>query len=344
MTYSEIISDNCSHHSSVSWWPKFAFHFTDVTNAVNIISSGFLYSRIDATNHNVMMNDNASRQVIDMTNSNVVSLVRFNFRPLTPTQYYNEGYKHMSIRYDGDPNANIPVPIFFLFDLDKILSLPCVKYSEKTQAGHGTTLQSGIENFSKLNFDAIYSSAYEELDETKAYRHAEIVLSESIEIAPFLNTILCRTNTERTTLLNILKEKDNLAYLKYRDRIKVYRKDSFENNGLSIFDCLFHDNKISIIFSDSYAQKSYAYKMMERLKIDRLEPIDVKIEIDWLNSRNHISHLEIKSLVNYLHPGPINITHLPRYPKANEIGVKIYLDNKLVCYVKHSLDSIELIK
>ena len=112
MEYIDIIRDNSEKRSPVSWWPKFAFHYTDVTNAVSILSSGFLYSRADATHLRVMENDNASRQVIDMTDSAVVSKVRFYFRPLTPTQYYNEGYKHPALRYDGDENANVPVPIF----------------------------------------------------------------------------------------------------------------------------------------------------------------------------------------------------------------------------------------
>ena len=67
MEYSDIIRDNCVNRSPVSWWPKFAFHYTDVTNAVSILNSGFLYSRADAAQMRVMKNDNASRQVIDMT-------------------------------------------------------------------------------------------------------------------------------------------------------------------------------------------------------------------------------------------------------------------------------------
>lgn len=344
MTFSEIIQNNCDKHSPVSWWPKFAFHYTDVTNAVSILSSGFLYSRTDATNLHIMKNDNASRQVIDMTSPDVVSRVRFYFRPLTPTQYYNEGYKHSKIRYDGDPNANTPVPIFFLFDLDKVLTLPDVSFSETSQAGHGSTLLSGADNFSNLNFDAIYSSGYENFDETKIYRHAEIVHSGSMEIAPYLNTILCRNSIERVTLLNLLKEKDPLAYRKYCDRIKVYKKNTFENNGLFVSDCLYHENTISISFSDFYAQKYYARRMMDRFGIDSLDPVEVRIEIDWFNSRANVSHREIKSFVDYIDPKTINITNLPEYSKAGEIGVKVYLDEKLVCYVRQSLDSEEVIK
>ena len=36
MEYIDIIRDNSENHSPVSWWPKFAFHYTDVTNAVSI--------------------------------------------------------------------------------------------------------------------------------------------------------------------------------------------------------------------------------------------------------------------------------------------------------------------
>ena len=87
MGYSEIIKENCEKHSSVSWWPKFAFHYTDVTNAVSILDTGYLYSRVNAERMKIMKNDNASRQVIDMTISEAAAHVRFYFRPLTPTQF-----------------------------------------------------------------------------------------------------------------------------------------------------------------------------------------------------------------------------------------------------------------
>lgn len=344
MTYSEIIARNSESHCSIPWWPKFAFHYTDVTNAVSILVSETLYSRADATNLHIMQNDNASRQVIDMTNPEVVSLVRFYFRPLTPTQYYNEGYKHPSIRYDGDPNANTPVPIFFLFDLEKLLASPDVRFSEKTQAGHGTALLSGIDDFSHLNFDAIYSSGLENIAETKAYRHAEIVHSGSMTISPYLNTILCRNSVEQITLLNLLKQKNNLAYIKYRDRIKVYKKDIFENNGLFVSECLYHDHNISVSFSDSLPQRTYMRKMMEANRIESLSPINAKIEIEWFNSRSIIAHSEIKSRIDYAQPKPINITNVPSYPRAIRIGIKVYFDEKLMCYVTQSLESGEVIK
>lgn len=75
------------------WWPDYFYHFTDVHNAVSIIESGWIYSRTQAQAKDIMVNDNASRVVIDMTGDEKKTYGRLYFRPLTPTQYHNEGYK-----------------------------------------------------------------------------------------------------------------------------------------------------------------------------------------------------------------------------------------------------------
>lgn len=139
MTFAETIARNCAHVQP-GWWARYAYHYTDLINAISILTSGHLYSRIQADGKGLMRNDNASRQVIDMTSSRATSYVRFYFRPLTPTQYHNEGYKHPAIRYCGDENANVPVPIFFLFDLEMLLSRQETCFSALTQAGHGNPL------------------------------------------------------------------------------------------------------------------------------------------------------------------------------------------------------------
>ncbi|SDB66277.1 hypothetical protein [Butyrivibrio sp. INlla16] len=72
--YSEIIKKNMEN-APIKWWPKYAYHFTDIRNAVNILSLGRLYSRFNAEHYDMMKND----------------------------------------------NANIPVPIFLFFDLEKLL-------------------------------------------------------------------------------------------------------------------------------------------------------------------------------------------------------------------------------
>lgn len=344
MDYVDIIRDNCENHSPVSWWPKFAFHYTDVTNAVSILSSGYLYSRADATHLRVMRNDNASRQVIDMTNLNTVSKVRFYFRPLTPTQYYNEGYKHSALRYDGDEKANVPVPIFLLFDLEKLLSLPGVEFSETSQAGYGSKGYSGVENFSKLNFDYIYDNSYDNFTVTKNYRHAEIVHPNSMAIESCISNILCRNSLEQTTLLNMLRKENPLAFARYKNIIKVYKRDTFENNGLFLTNCSYHDNTISISFSDNYSSIRYIERMMDKNGIRELKPIKVRVWLKWFNSKSVIRQESLEVSVNVIRHGIITIKRLPNISQAKNIGIEVYFDDKLMCYIIQPLELSELWK
>jgi RNA:NAD 2'-phosphotransferase (TPT1/KptA family) len=78
MSYKEIILNN-EKFAPVRWWPHYAYHYTDIRNAVSILESGMLYSRMQAEELHVMQNDNASRQVIDMTehDDNILCAVLF---------------------------------------------------------------------------------------------------------------------------------------------------------------------------------------------------------------------------------------------------------------------------
>ena len=116
MEYKEILEQQKSNlRDELKWWPNFFYHFTDVHNASSILYSGYIYSRREATERNIMYNDNASRAVIDATNIDSKCYGRLYFRPLTPTQFHNEGYKPSGIRH-GDINASCPVPIFLCED------------------------------------------------------------------------------------------------------------------------------------------------------------------------------------------------------------------------------------
>ncbi|MGM9551756.1 MAG: DarT ssDNA thymidine ADP-ribosyltransferase family protein [Clostridia bacterium] len=344
MDYVNIIRENCEKHSPVSWWPKFAFHYTDVTNAASILSSGYLYSRADASTLRVMRNDNASRHVIDITNSGVISKVRFYFRPLTPTQYYNEGYKHPALRYDCDENANVPVPIFLLFDLNKLLSLPGVEFSEISQAGHGAIAYRGVEAFSNLNFDYIYDNSYQNLSTTKAYRHAEITHPNSMPIESCIKTVLCRNSLERTTLINLLREENPTAFARYQKIIKVHNDDTFENNGFFISDCSYHNNTVSIAFSDTYASKKYVERMMKKNDLGDLKPIRVTVWLKWFNSRTVYNRESIETTVDIRNSRGITIKGLPTIRQAKDIGIEVYFDDKLMCSIKQPIEMSELWK
>jgi len=96
--------------SSRKWWPYYIYHFTNIDNAVQILNNGFIYSRNNALNMGLMESDNASPQVIEQTNDQWADYVRLYFRPRTPTQFNNEGFRP---KEDRALDSKCPVPIFF---------------------------------------------------------------------------------------------------------------------------------------------------------------------------------------------------------------------------------------
>lgn len=155
ISYREIIEQERSKlNRSINWWPLYFYHFTDVHNAVSIIDKEYIFGRGLASDEELMTSDNASSNVIEITDESVSRYARLYMRPKTPTQYHNEGHKPEKVRKQGI-NANCPVPIFFFLDADKTLSLDSVHFVEKGLAGHSINnaiLLNGEEHFSSLNF------------------------------------------------------------------------------------------------------------------------------------------------------------------------------------------------
>ena len=98
------------------WWPDYVFHFTDLQNAVSILKTGALFSRVETQNLGLMDTDNASQEILGSTDNEYKDYVRLYFRPKTPTQFHNEGFRPINQRWQG---AHCPVPIYFLFDSRK---------------------------------------------------------------------------------------------------------------------------------------------------------------------------------------------------------------------------------
>lgn len=337
MTYAEIIQNNCDKFHP-SWWPKYAYHYTDVTNAVSILSSGKLYSRVMAGTKGVMENDNASRQVIDMTETRATSYVRFYFRPLTPTQYHNEGYKHRQIRYDGDVNANVPVPVFLLFDLEKLLSMEGTKFSALSQAGHGNPVFSGEKAFADLPFDKIYSNGYCE-DEIRAYRHAEILYPDELSIDSVLKGVFCRNDCERSTLMNLLKVNNPKAFYRYKDIIRVARSDTFERNGFFVENILFHDDTISFVFAETPQKIKYA----KRYAQGQLERMEATFLFEWRNSKETLKAVGRTVALDYCKQKSISFERLPHIQGARLLRVQLTIDGQMICVFEHSLTEFDVV-
>ena len=337
MTFADIIKKNCDL-SSVKWWPKYAFHYTDISNAISIIQQETLYSRLYAEEEHLMKNDNASYQVIDMTATNAQSFVRFYFRPLTPTQYYNEGYKHPDLRYDSDINANVPVPVFFAFNLEQMLRDPKVKFSETSQAGSGSTMLSGEKSFKKLPFDKIYSDGYAE-DDVLKFRHAELLYPTSYRITESLEAILCRNEFEQSMLLSMLRKENAKLFYKYKPLIKVCKDKMFEKNGLFIQDIRLDNGKISFSFANTYQKRHYTDKMMQKNGIDSLDPVKTIFSLEWRNSKQILKKASVEYALNYQKTNGIMFT-LPFIDRATALSVEVSCSGDIIGYKEFVLTDI----
>lgn len=335
MTYEEVIDHNSKQIASVGWWSRFAFHYTDVTNAVSILKEGRLYSRMDASGRDIMANDNASRQVIDMTSFGVTGNVRFYFRPLTPTQFHNEGYKHPSLRYCHDSNANVPVPVFFLFDLASLLAMKETCFSEKSLAGGGGTIGQGLEAFANLNFTQIYKSGpMQNSEEEKKYRQAEILYPGVFDIKTALRHIYCRNEMERGTLLNLLLREDRKAFLQYKDFVAVC-SDCFEKNGLFITDCRYYDGRAVVVCSNTANKKYYTERYREQS--DDTLTIQAQAIFEWTCRNTLIDRQSCKFVVDYEKSSSVSFNGLKQPKGASALHMKILFDEKLVCYSRWQL-------
>ncbi len=331
MNYAEVIENNCQTVTYGNWWPRFAFHYTDVTNAIGILKEGMLYSRFDATNRRLMSNDNASRQVIDMTFSGTASYVRFYFRPLTPTQFHNEGYKHTGLRYCSDDNANVPVPVFFLFDLETVLSMKETRFSEQSLAGGGSELHRGPEEFAKLNFSQIYKSGFmDDAELEKKYRHAEIIYPDQFPIDEALRKIVCRNDIERMTLLNLLRKNAPKAYSKYQNMIEV-RTDCYEHNGLYVTRCNYFEDKAAVVFSKT-ANKEYYTRKYKQQPNDRLL-LKAEAEFEWMHSDKLINRQVCGFTIDYEETENVVFSKLSKPSGATALHMRIKIENKLICYM-----------
>lgn len=339
MTYDEIIQNNAKL-ISVKWWSYHAYHYTDIENVIPILTEECLYSRYDAQRLNLMKNDNASRQVINMTKMDVVDSVRFYFRPKTPTQYHNEGYKHPSLRYDGDLHANVPVPVFLVFDLSKVLKQDEVYFSETSQAGGGSRLCNTPEEFAELDFQRIYANgSMENPAEDKRYRHAEILAKSPFYIDSCLEAIVCRNACEKITLLNLLREKSIKAYVKYQDKIKVCGRDLFECNGLYVTDCRYCDGISSISFSDTGAKRRYT----ERYKKRELEKLRATIDFVWASSQKVLERQSASFWIDYENMQGIQFKGLHEPSGARILYTIIKIEDKLMCYMGQHLSEAAML-
>ena len=184
------------------WWPDYLFHCTAVQNVVSILTAGELLSRVRLNQTSHLKVDIAAPDIIAQTDVELMDHVRLYFRPRTPTQYNNEGFRPKG-RWPY--NSHCPVPIYLLFDAGKILSRADCRFTEGNVAS-GATPKSGIDELRQLPFESIYHDSWFEppdRDQIVYRRNAEVLIPQRLGVES-LRSIFCRTQAEYDTFMNLL--------------------------------------------------------------------------------------------------------------------------------------------
>ena len=198
------------------WWPRYLFHCTDVRNAVNILKSGELLSRAQAQQSGNLRVDIASPDIIDRTDAEWQEYVRLYFRPRTPTQYLNEGFRPASKLQLG---AHCPVPVYLLFDAYQILSRRDSLFTEGNLAAGAAPVRT-IDDLSRMPFNLIYHQnalGSQEVRTVVFHRNAEVLIRERLGLRN-VRHVLCRSQAEYETLRNLLPPR---AWNRWADKVGV---------------------------------------------------------------------------------------------------------------------------
>jgi ssDNA thymidine ADP-ribosyltransferase, DarT len=264
------------------WWPNYIYHFSHVTNIASILNDDLLRCRNQVREiKGEYLNDNASGDVILGTEEEYKNFVRFYFRPLTPTQYHNEGIRARNEITSLD--AHCPVPIFLLFDT-VLLDDPNVEFSYESLASHyKVPLYKGIQGLAEAPFQFIYhnESTYN-LDGTQIRKHrqAEVVVKNQCDLQ-YLKKIVCRTKAEAETLKSLLN--DN-THFKYSDKICVIDEGTFDTL-----------DKSTMFYSD------YLYILEVKQSKENLVVVFNKIDYNFRDIKIHWYDKNEKAICQFIH-------------------------------------------
>ena len=185
------------------WWPTCLFHCTDITNVVSILRQGEIVSRNRITAAGQLPMDIASPDVIEGTDSRWPGYVRLYFRPKTPTQYNNEGFRPVGQRA---LNSHCPVPVYLIFDALAVLSRTDSCFSDGNLGSANANVYEDMSFLEQIPFDLVYHDTRfdrSERDQVVYHRNAEVLVPQRMGLES-LRYIGCRSDAEYKTLLHLL--------------------------------------------------------------------------------------------------------------------------------------------
>lgn len=248
---------------SRKWWPNFLFHFTDITNAVNILEKNKLLCRSEIENTAEHKKDIASQEILRDTKPVWKNYVRLYFRPKTPMLYQIEGIRPKSeLKFGG---AHCPVPVVFLFNSVPILTRKHVKFSDGNLASTlWTRVGEDAEFFRRMPFEQIYHTGslhnlgYIDKFIVKRNRHAEVIVPKELDLGD-LNSIWCRTQAEFDTLIYLINDE---ACRRWKEKIGVAsRVLLFNENWTFVKKVVYHQSSVEFILNHGFPRGPFDVKV-----------------------------------------------------------------------------------
>jgi hypothetical protein len=117
-------------------------------------------------------------------------------------------------RYD----AHCPVPVAFVFDAPKVLAIRGVRFSAINLATHNAPIYATLDKFRELPFEKIYHEGAVNDRSIISRRQAEVIVPGALDLDDTMRAVRCRTDAERTTLLQRLSFRERV---RYRQRIRT---------------------------------------------------------------------------------------------------------------------------
>ena len=221
-------------------WAGYVYHFTHLTNALEIIKNRQITSR------NLAMKgakfSDAAGSVVNRRHD-AHDYARFYFRPQTPTQFYNEclGKDYLSDKYDQALNLGLPkcpIPVFFKFSIDEIFKNQFDKcfISNGNLQTNWARIGTVSEMYNLFDFDDVYSTIKSTSDgDWRTYinkSQQEFLVRDQFDFSAIHNyEILVRNRSDLFQLKHLLKDYPDVIQ---KIRIADYDDDIYLNNNKEI--------------------------------------------------------------------------------------------------------------
>ena len=262
------VADFLGHFDCVNRMPRI-YHFTHFYNAIDVIRNRKILSRDRALELGLLRYDSAG-SVVERSNL-AHPYARFYYRTCTPTQYYNEalgadshlGYynskgvwksKYQKAVGLGLPKC--PVPVFFRFDLEEVLTLipeQCY-YSDRNMQSNAPNVYKVLDAPNNLSVRYLYSTmedAFEtsissgdynravhlnEIEKVIRYSQQEFLINSEFDFSKLQSLRIICYNKEYADLLRVIFRDDPI-----REKIVT-------PNDASIHEILFEKENRQVYF------------------------------------------------------------------------------------------------